>query len=669
MRRPNGVYFPMPKSKPAKSNPPKGGSRARLVFRWVATGLAVLVMGVLGLVGYYATYLPDISQINKPQQQPMVTVLADDGSTLAVYGDYTGQYLSVDKLPTSLTDALIATEDRRFMHHFGIDVFGIMRAALTNLRAGRVVEGGSTITQQLAKNLFLTPDRTVRRKIQEIMLALWLEHRYTKNEILSIYLNRVYFGAGTYGVDAAADRYFGHSAVDLTLPESAMLVGLLKAPSRYSPTTNPDLAEGRAREVIQNMVEAGYLKPAEAAKADTRMAKVIPAELPNDQVRYFTDWVLSTLPDYTGATDRDLVIQTSLDPHLQRLAESAVAKTLDSSGKQSKASQAAMVVTAPDGTVLAMVGGRDYAKSQFNRATQALRQPGSAFKLMVYLAALEKGMTPDDKMRDSPIILDGWKPENYGGTYRGDVTLREAFAKSINTVAVKLGERANRQSVVEMARRLGIDTPITARPSMALGTSETHLLDLTAAYAVIANNGAAVTPHAITEIRDRSGRLLYRSEKQDPVQVLSYQTVGEMTDLLSAVMQEGGTGHGAALGDRPSAGKTGTSQDFRDAWFIGFTGQFVAGVWVGNDNARPMARVTGGGLPARIWHRFMADASNGLPVEPLAGGGLRIPRRPAETQLPGAAFRAQQIASPHRPSRESGNPKPATVTGSPLPRG
>jgi penicillin-binding protein 1A len=345
-------------------------------------------------------------------------------------------------------------------------------------------------------------------------------------------------------------------------------------------------------------------------------------------VRYFTDWVVSTLPDYTGATDRDLVIQTSLDPHLQRLAESAVRKALDASGKQSKASQAAMVVTAPDGTVLAMVGGRDYAKSQYNRATQALRQPGSAFKLMVYLAALEKGLTPDDTMRDSPIILDGWKPNNYGGTYRGNVTLREAFAKSINTVAVKLGERVNRQSVAEMARRLGIDTPIAVRPSMALGTSEVHLIDLTAAYAVIANRGAAVTPHAITEIRDRSGRLLYRSAKQDRVQVLSYQTVGEMTDLLTAVMQDGGTGHGAALGDRPSAGKTGTSQDFRDAWFVGFTGQFVAGVWVGNDDASPMARVTGGGLPARIWHRFMADASNGLPVEPLPGSAYETPGGP-----------------------------------------
>ena len=394
----------MPKSKPAKRKSPKRNPRIRGVLRWVAAGVAVMVTAVFGLVGYYAAYLPDISQINRAQQQPMVTVLGDDGSTLAVYGDYTGQYLSVDKLPTSLTDALIATEDRRFRHHFGIDIFGIMRAALTNLRAGHVVEGGSTITQQLAKNLFLTPDRTLKRKIQETMLALWLEHKYTKNEILTIYLNRVYFGSGTYGVDAASERYFGHSAVDLTLPESAMLVGLLKAPSRYSPTSSQSLAEGRAREVIQNMVEAGYLKPEEAAKAKTSMAKVIPPELPNDQVRYFTDWVLSTLPDYTGATDRDLVIQTSLDPHLQRLAESAVQKTLDVSGKQSKASQAAMV------------GGRDYAKSQFNRATQALRQPGSAFKLMVYLAAFEKGLTPDDTMRDSPVILDGWKPENYGGT-------------------------------------------------------------------------------------------------------------------------------------------------------------------------------------------------------------------------------------------------------------
>jgi len=618
---------PRASKKKARKTPGTSRGLIRHALRWTGFGAAIAAMGVLGLLGYYASYLPDISKANAPQHQPMVTVLADDGSTLAVYGDYTGKWLTVDKLPTSLTDALIATEDRRFRHHFGIDIIGIMRAAYDNIRAGHIVEGGSTITQQLAKNLFLTPDRTLRRKVQETMLALWLEHKYTKNEILTIYLNRVYFGAGTYGVDAASERYFGHSAIDLTLPESAMLVGLLKAPSRYSPTSNPDLAEGRAREVIQNMVEAGYLKPPAAAKAKARMASVIPAEPKGDQVRYFTDWVLSELPDYTGATDRDLVIHTSLDPHLQHLAESAVRKALDASGKQSKASQAAMVVTAPDGTVLAMVGGRDYAKSQYNRATQAMRQPGSSFKLMVYLAALEAGMTPDDKMRDSPIILDGWQPQNYGGTYRGEVTLREAFKKSINTVAVKLGERANRQSVVAMARRLGIETPITARPSLALGTSEVHLIDLTAAYAVIDNNGQQTTPHGITEIRDGGGRLLYRSAKQDPVQLLSYKTVGEMTDLLSSVMTDGGTGHGAAL-DRPCAGKTGTSQDFRDAWFIGFTAQYVAGVWVGNDDASPMARVTGGGLPARIWHRFMADASNGLPVEPLPGAAYEEPEKP-----------------------------------------
>jgi penicillin-binding protein 1A len=602
----------------AKKTPSKPDSLVRLFVRWVFAGVAVAGMLGLGVLGYYATFLPDISTLNRPDHQPMVTVLANDGSRLAVYGDYTGKWLTVDHLPTSVTNALIATEDRRFYHHFGVDIFGIMRAAWDNLRAGHVVEGGSTITQQLAKNLFLTPDRTLRRKIQETMLALWLEHRYSKDEILTIYLNRVYFGAGTYGIDAASERYFGHSAIDLTLPESAMLVGLLKAPSRYAPTASPELAERRAREVVQNMVEAGYLKPDEAAKVDKQMASIIPAEPPGDQVRYFTDWILSELPDYTGATDRDLVIKTSLDPRLQRLAEHAVTTALDTSGKQSKASQAAMVVMTPDGQVLAMVGGRDYAQSQFNRATQALRQPGSSFKLMVYLAALEAGMTPDDIMRDSPVILEGWQPENYGGTYRGTVTLREAFAKSINTVAVKLGERANRQSVVEMARRLGITTPIIARPSLALGTSEVHLIDLTGAYAVVANRGQAVSPRGITEIRDRSGRLLYRSAEQEPVQLLGLGTVGEMTDLLQSVMTDGGTGYGAAL-DRPAAGKTGTSQDFRDAWFIGYTAQYVAGVWVGNDDASPMTRVSGGGLPARIWHRFMADASNGLPVEPLPG--------------------------------------------------
>ena len=608
----------------AKKRPSKTHAIVREAFRWMLFGIAGAAMLGLGVLGCYATYLPDISTINRPQHQPMVTVEADDGTKLAVYGDYTGKWLTVDKLPTSLIDALIATEDRRFRHHFGIDIFGIMRAALDNLRAGRIVEGGSTITQQLAKNLFLTPDRTFRRKIQETMLALWLEHKYSKDEILTIYLNRVYFGAGTYGVDAASERYFGHSAIDLTMPEAAMLVGLLKAPSRYAPTANPDLAVARAHDVIQNMVEAGYIKQDEATKAETQLASAIPPEPPGDQARYFTDWVLSELPDYTGVADRDLVIRTSLDPHLQHLAEHAVTTALDSGAKAAKASQGAMVVMAPDGTVLAMVGGRDYAKSQFNRATQALRQPGSSFKLMVYLAALEKGMTPDDQMRDSPLILDGWQPQNYGGTYRGLVTLREAFAKSINTVAVKLGERANRQSVVEMARRLGITTPIVARPSLALGTSEVRLIDLTSAYAVVANKGQAVAPHAITEIRDRSGRLLYQSALQEPVQVLGYRTVGEMTDLLTSVMDEGGTGHGAAL-DRPAAGKTGTSQDFRDAWFVGFTAQYVVGVWVGNDDASPMARVTGGGLPARIWHRFMADASVGLPVEPLPGAGLGAP--------------------------------------------
>jgi penicillin-binding protein 1A len=587
----------------------------RRLLRWSAVGASWSCLAFLALLGWLMYDLPGAERLDSLKRAPSVTLLATDGSILASYGDLYGQAVTVDNLPPYLAQAVVATEDRRFYDHFGIDPRGLARAMYVNLRERRLVQGGSTITQQLAKNVFLTPDRTIRRKGQEMLLALWLEQRFTKDEILSLYLNRVYFGAGTYGVDAASQKFFGKPAAFVTPYEAAMLAGLLRAPSAFNPLTDGDVAHKRAQLVLRNMVAAEYLTPEEAEKIAGEGRDLSSVADSSRTGQHFADWVMDQVSGYVGFVDRDLVVVTTLDPRLQRAAESELVRVLDEQGPERNASQAALVSMTPDGAVRAMVGGRDYATSQFNRSTQSLRQPGSAFKAFVFLAALEQGMTPDMTMTDSPISVEGWAPGNYRDRYYGKVTLREAFALSLNSVAVQLSEQIGRRRVSEMARRLGITGDLTPGPSIALGSSGVSLLELTGAYAALDNEGQGVWPRGIDEIRDRNGQVLYRREGSGPGQALNPLQVAQMLDMMEAVVRSG-TGSAAALG-RPVAGKTGTGQDYRDGWFIGFTAELVTGVWVGNDDNSPMKGVTGGGLPARLWRAYMTAALEGEPARPL----------------------------------------------------
>jgi penicillin-binding protein 1A len=586
--------------------------------------------GILGagVIGYFALTLPDTSQLAQSQRRPSVTILAADGSLLATYGDLFGRPLTLREMSPYLPQAVIATEDRRFYSHFGIDPIGLLRAAVADLAAGHVVEGGSTITQQLAKNLFLSPERSLGRKIRETLLALWLEHRFTKNEILEIYLNRVYLGAGTYGVDAAARRYFGVSASRLDLYQSAMVAGLLKAPARFNPTRDRELAAARTAQVLANMVDAGFITPAAAAAANREQSSLgaIAGARPGN--RYFADWVAAQLADFVGPDSRDLTVRTTFEPRMQAEAEAAIAATLARDGARAAVSQGALVAMSPDGAVRAMVGGRSYDASQFNRATQALRQPGSAFKPFVYLAGLEAGLRPSDHFVDGPIQVGSWRPRDYENRYMGDVTVAEALAQSLNTVAVQVGLRAGVDNIVAVAHRLGIASPLTRDASIALGTDEVNLLELTSAYAPFANGGTGVWPYGIAEVRDSSGNVLFRRTGSGPGRVVDPELDGEMNEMLAGVIDHG-TGRSAAL-PRPAAGKTGTTQDYRDAWFIGYTADLVAGVWFGNDSDAPMNKVVGGALPAATWRAFMLAATRAMPVRALPSA----PPSPAAAIVP-----------------------------------
>ncbi len=602
--------------------------RRRLGWAMLRWSLVAGVWGVAALsavFGYFALTLPETGDLPSAERRPSITLVSSDGALLATYGDLFGDPVSVREMPRYLPDAVIATEDRRFYSHFGIDLLGLVRAVFINLRAGHVVQGGSTITQQLAKNLFLTPERTFGRKIQEMELSLWLEHKFTKDQLLEIYLNRVYLGAGTYGVDAAAHRYFGKSARQVTLYESAIIAGLLKAPTKFSPARDRERAASRAEQVLANMVDAGFITQDQAtttAQQSVRLAEVTSSRSNN---HYFADWIVEQLADFGGIANQDLTVVTTLDARLQAAGEAAVAETLTRDGQKAAAGQAALVAMTPDGAVRAMVGGRDYGGSQFNRATQALRQPGSAFKPFVYLAGLEAGLKPSNHFVDGPISIGKWQPHNYTNRYLGDISVADAFAQSINTVAVQVEMRAGVPRVVAAAHRVGITAELTNDASLALGTSEVTLLELTGAYAVFANGGMGVWPHGIAEIRDRRGKILFQRSGSGLGRAIAPDIAAEMTELMTGVMTHG-TGKGAAL-DRPAAGKTGTTQDSRDALFVGFTADLVAGVWLGNDDNTPMNKVTGGTLPAQTWKAFMVAASQGLPVRPLASPppGLGLP--------------------------------------------
>lgn len=546
-----------------------------------------------------------------------VTFLDRDGTEIGRRGIRQAESVPLDDMPDHLLAAILATEDRRFYSHFGIDVIGTGRALVENLRANDVVQGGSSITQQVAKLLYLNNDRTIERKIQEAFIALWLEATLTKDEILAIYLDRAYMGAGSFGVAAASEFYFDRPVTDVTLPEAAMLAGLFQAPSRYAPHVNLPSARARASEVLTNMVEAGYLSEGQVISARRNPATVAVGD-DIATADYFLDWAFEEVRRAVPDGDRILVVRTTLDPEIERAAEEAIELTLRESGEEFSVAQGAVLVMDPDGAVRAMVGGRDYGESQFNRATNALRQPGSAFKPFVYATAFMNGYDPDSVVPDAPITIGDWSPRNFSGGYAGPVTLNNALVRSINTVPVRLAQAIGRDRIVETAEAMGITTELAITRSLPLGSSEVNAIDMASAYSVFANGGYAAPAYAFTQIVNSSGEIVFDRERDvgPPTRVLPEDIVALMNNVLVQI-PEWGTGRAAKLDGIPTAGKTGTTNAFRDGWFVGFTGNYVGAVWFGNDNYEPTNRLTGGSLPARTWQRFMTVAHQGEALVPI----------------------------------------------------
>lgn len=600
---------------PRRPAPPPPPKRRGLLRRLIGLIPAALVLCLLAWAALFATMapsLPDTRQLFQESRQAKVTVLAANGQVIAARGSDGQRFVQLSEISPWLVKAVIATEDSRFFHHVGIDPIGLARALVANVTAGGVVSGGSTITQQLAKNLYLTPERSLKRKLQELTLAIWLETKLGKADILTLYLNRVYLGAGAYGVEAAARRYFGKAAKDLTLPESAMIAGLLKAPSALAPTNDLARARERASVVLARMQDEGYVTPEEATAARARPAKLAPEA--DEIAGYFVDWVLDGLTRHLGKPERDLFVYTTLDPGLQAAAEAALAKALARAGARNAVGQGAVVVLDESGAVRAMVGGRSHVESPFNRAVSARRQPGSAFKPFVYLAALESGWRPGNTVDDRPFRLGDWRPANFDGKYRGKITLTEAFAHSVNTTAVRLAQTVGPEAVVKKAHQLGIVSDLQPVPSLALGTSEVTLLELTGAYLPFATGGVRRPLYGVTTVEEESGRELYKMAPTE-VRVIAPALAADMRAMMAAVI-DGGTGRAARLEGRPAAGKTGTTQNGRDAWFVGFSGDYIAGVWLGNDDNAPMKGVMGSNLPAQIWREVMQATPKPARPEP-----------------------------------------------------
>src|SRR5712672_3540816 len=604
-------------SKASRNRRTKTPARVGLyrLFYWGAVlGLWAAIARV-GVIVWAGAHRRPIQALDIPKRPPTIEITGLDGSVLAQRGEMAGANVSLKELPPYLPNAFIAVEDRRFYSHHGIDPIGIARAAVANLLHRSVSQGGSTLTQQLAKNLFLTQERTMQRKLQEVELALWLERKHSKSEILELYLNRVYFGSGAYGVEAAAQKYFGKAARHVTLSEAAMLAGLVKSPSRLAPNRNPDGAERRAQTVLSAMADAGFITEAQAkATIGHPSYNVKPAGA--GTVNYVADWIGEVLDDLIGQIDQNIVVETSIDPKLQSVAEASIIDELAAKSVKFNVSQGALVAMTPDGAVRAMIGGRNYAESQYNRAVTAKRQPGSALKPFVYLTAIEAGLTPETIRQDAPLDVKGWKPENYSHEYFGAVTLTQALAMSLNTVAVRLGLEVGPKNVVRTAHRLGISSKLEANASIALGTSEVSLTELVGAYVPFANGGQGVAPHVVTKIRTAEGKLLYARPADQLGQVIEPRHVAAMNTMMQETLLSG-TARKAEIPGWMAAGKTGTSQDFRDAWFIGYTSNLVTGVWLGNDDNSPTKKATGGGLPVEVWTRFMRAAHQGIPVAAL----------------------------------------------------
>lgn len=584
---------------------------------WLATLLGLLVL-------WFSQDLPDVTQLAGTERRPSITIQTEDGDIIGTYGDLYNEVIRVEDLPSYVPQALMAVEDRRFFYHFGVDFIGLVRAAWANYKAHRVVQGGSTLTQQLAKNLLFSKghfdvhDRSLKRKIQEVILAIWLECKFTKNQILTLYLNRVYLGSGTYGIDAAAHRYFHKSAKQLTVFESAVIAGLLKAPSKYSPASNPQKAIERARTVLQLMQEAGFIPSVDTYWSEGSQELAILHEDPKNNPRFFTDWIYEQLPALVGALHTDIIVTTTLQLPTQRQTDEACRTQWNEMGAELKVSELGMLAMSPDGAIRAMVGGLNYGTTQWNHVTQAVRQPGSSFKMFIYLAAMENGYTPETMMDDSPVTVGNWSPSNFKWRSRGSVNLRTAFAHSVNSVSVRLMQALGVAAVKQTAKKLGITGKINDDISLSLGTCETTLLEMTTAFATFANQGQAVWPYGILRITTKSGEVIYEHKPAASQQIISSTGLFYMRDLLHEVI-ESGTGRAAAM-EHCVYGKSGSNQD-RDAWFFGFREHpelpnLTVGVWVGNDNNKPMAkRSTGGRLPARIAGAFFKSGKSGAIID------------------------------------------------------
>ncbi|ODT06311.1 MAG: penicillin-binding protein [Mesorhizobium sp. SCN 65-20] len=591
------------------------GSLGRLVY-WCFVLAIWGGIAAAGIVIYYGAKMPSATTWAIPDRSPNIKIVGVDGRLIANRGMTGGEAVGLHEMSPYIPQAVMAIEDRRFYSHFGVDPIGLARAVSQRVIHGRFTQGGSTLTQQLAKNLFLTPDRTLERKVQEVLLALWLEQKHTKDQILEMYLNRVYFGSGSYGVEAASRRYFGKSARDVTLSEAALLAGLLKAPSRLSPARDPKASEARTQLVLAAMRDQGMIGEQELATAMSAPATRV-ASFWTGSENYVADRVMEELPGLIGEVRSDIIVDTTVDMTLQDLAEKSIRRLIDENGQKLNVSQGALVSIDNSGAVRAMVGGYDYSTSQFDRASEARRQPGSAFKPFVYLAAVEQGRTPDSIRNDAPIQIGKWTPENYNGKYFGRVTLKTALAKSLNSVAAQLAMEVGPTAVVEAAQRMGIESELQPNVSISLGTSEVTPLELTAAYVPFANGGYRPQVHIIQRVTAADGSVLYENTAGGGPRVISPEVVGMMNAMMTGAVEEG-TAKKAAFA-WPAAGKTGTSQNSRDAWFVGYTANLTTGVWFGNDDGKPMKRVTGGALPALAWHEFMVAAHEGVPVAALPG--------------------------------------------------
>ncbi|MEW6254988.1 MAG: PBP1A family penicillin-binding protein [Pseudomonadota bacterium] len=624
--------------------------------RWlVGLGSEGFTLGTFGIIGLLALALPAFRETSDDwlkRTELAVTFLDRYGNVVGERGVRQNDTVPLEDFPDYLLKAVLATEDRRFYEHFGIDVAGTLRALVTNARAGGVRQGGSSLSQQLAKNLFLSNERTIERKIKEAFLALWLESRLTKSQILKLYLDRAYLGGGAYGADAAAKYYFGKSIREVNLAEAAMLAGLFKAPSKFAPHVNLPAARARASTVLDNLVEAGFMTEGQVFGA--RRNPATPVDRSDMAVPdYYLDYAFSEVRRLVDAlpksvTERIFVVRTGLDPNIQKVAEAALDTSLRQFGKDYKVNQGAIVIMEPNGTLRAMVGGRDYGESQFNRATDALRQPGSSFKPFVYTVALMNGMKPNTIVQDAPICLGNWCPQNYGRSYMGSITLQTALQHSLNTVAVRLAEKFGRQKIIDLAHKMGITANLTPAAPLPLGAVEVTVVDMTTAYAVFANGGKSVYPHAVIEMRIGTGDVVWRYDRDapQPLQVIPPSVIDMINPMLNNVI-ENGTGRRSRIPDVKVAGKTGTTNAYRDAWFMAFTGNYVGGVWFGNDDYTSMNRMTGGSLPAMTWQKVMAYAHQGIEPKYIPGIGNqpapKLEEAPAPLDVPGLDSSARPI--------------------------